>query len=184
MRQNKYCPRCQRILNHIYFPNNKSKHDGLGNQCKECFRFISRLDTKKHRERANRNARLWRINNLEKVVIMKKKSESRYKTDFNKFIPHLHRGMRQRINGKYTYTGREICSKDDFFEFAKQNKYLRHSFDRWVESGNYLWLRPTVDRIDNVKGYTLDNIQFMTHYENTCKQTKSYVSIPLPAPKT
>ena len=77
--------------------------------------------------------------------------------------------MRQRVYYSDNYKGLPICSKEEFIEVAKNSQKLKELFDRWVESGNRLHIKPSVDRIDNAKGYTLDNIQFMTWMENTLK---------------
>lgn len=46
-------------------------------------------------------------------------------------------------------------------------------YNAWVASGYSKWLIPSVDRIDNKKGYTYDNIQLMTWGENFQKQSAS-----------
>ncbi len=43
-------------------------------------------------------------------------------------------------------------------------------FTEWVDSGFDRWKRPSFDRIDNDKPYTLDNIQLMTAYDNLKKE--------------
>lgn len=175
----KYCPKCKREKGLFEFNKNKNKVNGVGSYCRECTSFINKLDSKKHREQEARNASVWRNKNKEKFRAIKKRCEDRCKYDFVKFVNNMHRRMRHRISKEPNYVGLPICSKEEFVSFAIKNKRLKLLFDRWVESGNYLWLKPSVDRKINNLGYSIDNIQILTHYENTCKQTRDYVSIPL-----
>jgi len=62
-----------------------------------------------------------------------------------------------------------LCSRQEFYDFALNSIDYRTLHANWVESGFEFALIPTVDRIDNTKGYLIDNIQFITHTENVCK---------------
>lgn len=57
-----------------------------------------------------------------------------------------------------------------------QNKYLNDKlflrlFDEWVKSGYEKTKKPTIDRINNKKGYEKDNIHLLPWSENRFKQT-------------
>ena len=45
-------------------------------------------------------------------------------------------------------------------------------YDRWAELGYDSWMRPSVDRIDDYKPYTFDNIQLVTWRENNDRAHK------------
>jgi len=70
----------------------------------------------------------------------------------------LHRNMALPL-----YTKLELkewlCSQTSFHEL----------FKAWQDSNFDLWLVPSVDRIDDYVGYTLENIQLMTFKENNKK---------------
>jgi hypothetical protein len=54
---------------------------------------------------------------------------------------------------------------EDFKQFCNESDYLR---GKGKSSTSY-----SIDRIDNTKGYTLDNIQILTLSENSKKQSKT-----------
>ena len=62
-----------------------------------------------------------------------------------------------------------LCSREEFYDFAMKSKKYRELHANWVVSGFEFSLIPTVDRIDNSKGYLIDNIQFITQSENIAK---------------
>lgn len=65
--------------------------------------------------------------------------------------------------------GRELCTKDEFMALASEDANLPALFKDWVDSGRRQRLAPSVDRIDHTKGYTIDNIQFITCGANSSK---------------
>ena len=70
------------------------------------------------------------------------------------------------------YVGKEICTKEEFVaKFAKSEEFLS-LFKNWQDSGFQRREAPSIDRIDNSGGYTLDNMQFIKHVENTNKDVK------------
>ncbi len=45
-------------------------------------------------------------------------------------------------------------------------RYFKKLYDNWVHSNWDIWLRPSVDRLDNAKGYSFDNIRLVTWLDN------------------
>lgn len=79
--------------------------------------------------------------------------------------------MYQRCNGNHIgykrYKGLDVLSRDDFYNYSLNDKdYLRLHSD-WVNSNYKRGLCPSIDRIDSSRGYTLDNIRWVTHSENS-----------------
>ena len=91
------------------------------------------------------------------------------------YLKSKHRDMRKRcrqINGDAykRYGNFKLCSKDEFLDkFKNDEKYLR-LYKEWQESGFLRKLAPSIDRIDNLKGYTLDNMQMITFIDNSMKE--------------
>lgn len=55
--------------------------------------------------------------------------------------------------------------------YLTDKKFLQ-LFNKWLRSGCLKSLKPSLDRIDNKKHYSLDNIQMMTWAKNREKQSK------------
>lgn len=49
-------------------------------------------------------------------------------------------------------------------------------YDEWVESGHDRWKRPSCDRLDDYKPYSLDNIRIVTWRENWVRGNEDRVS--------
>ena len=71
---------------------------------------------------------------------------------------------------KLSYTKKELI--DWFFNNIKFDKL----YNNWVNSGYDKKLTPSVDRINDHKGYSLDNIQLMTWDENIKKSYSDIVN--------
>lgn len=68
-----------------------------------------------------------------------------------------------------TYYGRKYCTMDEFLEkFLTDETYLT-LFHAWKNAGHPFKLSPSIDRIDNDKDYVIDNLQFLTHSQNSSK---------------
>ena|SRR5690606_31735679 len=61
-------------------------------------------------------------------------------------------------------------SKDDLYEFSKCSKFDR-LFLEWEKSNYDKQYKPSIDRINNKKGYDISNIHWLTWAENRYKQT-------------
>lgn len=75
------------------------------------------------------------------------------------------KNIKNRSSGKYfkNYSDKNHnLTKDDFFNWAKNNKEI---WDSIIKSGE----SPSVDRINNSLGYSIDNIQMISQKENFLK---------------
>jgi hypothetical protein len=82
--------------------------------------------------------------------------------------------MTRRVEGKArdaaTSVGKPILAKEDFMEWSMYNVDFLLLFKRWKALGYPKELSPSIDRIDNDKGYTLDNMQWITWKANRLKR--------------
>lgn len=80
--------------------------------------------------------------------------------------------MRNRVSSKArenrNYRGKELLLFGDFMTWARCETFHKMYKD-WVESGRRLGMTPTVDRIDNDKGYVEGNLQWLTQKDNLRK---------------
>lgn len=101
----------------------------------------------------------------------------RYEKTENGFLMRMYRNMKSRVTGIQTkkahlYQGKEILSKEDFYEWAKCSPMFMVLFKQYTDKGYKMKDAPTVDRLDSSLGYTLDNMQWVTHSVNS--QRASY----------
>lgn len=88
------------------------------------------------------------------------------------YLVRKYRNMLSRITGvqkkKYhLYKGLAILPKEKFYEWALNSDDFKILFINYKDSEYDRKLAPTVDRIDPTKGYELDNMQWITHSENS-----------------
>lgn len=79
--------------------------------------------------------------------------------------------MLQRVRGHngpkdHNYVGLEILGRESFLIFASHDPTFWRLWNQYRESGWRYGMCPSIDRLDQDKGYTLDNIQFITMQEN------------------
>lgn len=60
-------------------------------------------------------------------------------------------------------------------EWILSQELFHKLYDAWVLSGYDKWLAPSIDRLNNSKGYTLNNIQLVTWKENSDKAHKDSI---------
>jgi hypothetical protein len=100
------------------------------------------------------------------------KETKKYEKTKKGFLMRLYRNMQSRINGvqklkAHLYNGKSLIDRQTFYEWATSNNSFYILFDAYELSNYDRKLAPSVDRIDSKIGYELNNIEFVTHSENS-----------------
>lgn len=106
-------------------------------------------------------------------------TSKKYEKTPNGFLMRMYRNMKSRISGVqaqkfHLYKGKELLSKEDFYDWAKSNKNFWKLYEEYKNSGYDRKLAPSVDRVDSTKGYFIDNMEFVTHSENSRRSSIVY----------
>jgi hypothetical protein len=96
----------------------------------------------------------------------------KYEKTKNGFLVRMYRNMKSRVEGVqwkkfHLYYGKELINKETFYKWANESYDFHNLFNIWESSCYNRKLTPTVDRIDSSKGYSLDNMRWITHSENS-----------------
>ena len=83
-----------------------------------------------------------------------------------------YRNMQSRITGvqwrkAHLYAGKQLLPRDHFYEWAYGDQQFHMLFAIWQASGYNRKLTPSVDRVNSALGYSLDNMRWVTHSENS-----------------
>ena len=97
---------------------------------------------------------------------------SKYEKTPNGFMMRMYRNMQSRVTGVqkkkvHLYGGKYLLDRQIFYDWAKSHKDFWQLYNQWIASGYTRRLTPTVDRVDSSKGYQLDNMEWVTHSENS-----------------
>jgi len=71
------------------------------------------------------------------------------------------------------YFNLSICNRDEFKEKFKKDPQFLKLYKNWQSHGFKRKHAPSIDHINNEKGYTLDNLEFTSHYENSVKDQRN-----------
>ena len=100
----------------------------------------------------------------------------RYRNNPKRYLYHKYQGILNRCvrgYGHKSYAGKEVCTEEEWNKWTKKTyKTFISLYEGWKESGYERRKAPSVDRIDNTRGYTTDNMQWLTLSAN-CKKTKN-----------
>lgn len=160
----KYCPICQeiKISDEFYKSTKGLSTDGLQFLCSDCYNYHNNINKGRDKNyfrklRANNDPefkdhlRILKIENSRKNHISTMLANAKKRAE--------KRGLEFNLN-KEDIIIPELCPilKIPFIIGTKEN------YD----------FTPTIDRIDNSKGYTLDNIQIVTNKANTMKNSADF----------
>lgn len=113
----------------------------------------------------NEDKKAWRKRWYHKNKKSAQASMKKWRRDFEGKKSALYMGVRNRakkFNRGFTF------SREEFFKFLETSNYS-NLYTVWAKNGFKLKESPTVDRIDNDRGYHLNNIQIITHSQNSSK---------------
>jgi hypothetical protein len=87
-------------------------------------------------------------------------------------LMRTYRNMESRVRGilkkkAHLYEGLAILPRDEFYRWAMASNTFHSLFDGWAASGYRCGDSPSVDRIDETKGYILGNMRWLSHRENS-----------------
>jgi len=155
----KKCKRCKKLKPFSDYYKHKAMGDGYISFCKECTK-----------ERINN----YRYSNPEKD---KEKDRYRIRENFNYIFLHRYAGIKNRVKVRstrnYKVYGMPMCSKEEFFNWCEKNiNVFKKIHKKWKENNYQLKFSPSIDRIDNNKGYLVENMQWLTQSENCKKYNK------------
>jgi hypothetical protein len=88
------------------------------------------------------------------------------------FLMRTYRNMQSRVSGvqrkkAHLYKGLEILPREAFYAWAWDNSQFWRLYKQWAATDFDRKLSPSINRIDSNKGYTLDNIEWLTHSVNS-----------------
>lgn len=99
----------------------------------------------------------------------------------NGFLVRCYRNMLSRVVGVQKreaqyYQGLPILPKTVFYLWSLGDPVFEQLWLRWQAAGLDRKLTPSIDRIDATLGYTLDNMQWVTHSQNSGRLQRRYKS--------
>jgi hypothetical protein len=95
-------------------------------------------------------------------------------------LMRMYRNMLSRIDGvqkkkAHLYAGKQILTRDEFYEWALSSVQFHELFDAWEKSNYDRRLSPSVDRVNSSLGYTVENMEWVTHSENSRRGALSQI---------
>lgn len=113
-----------------------------------------------------------------KAALERQQVHRRY--NFVKIWQRRYAHMKARQEGRASHQtagalGKPICTPKEFEEWCTDwvnlERFITLYYD-WVISGFTRWTSPSIDRVDPTKGYTTDNLQWLSFEENCIKNNK------------
>lgn len=88
------------------------------------------------------------------------------------YLRHKYLQMQARIKGRLdrpvnSWKGKDICSRADFLRWSLRNRSFHSVFNSWLKCQDDAKKFPSIDRLDNTLGYTIGNMRWCTHSENS-----------------
>jgi hypothetical protein len=96
----------------------------------------------------------------------------KYEKTPNGFLMRMYRNMKSRITGVqaakfHLYAGKSLLDKEEFYEWAKNSPKFWELYEAYKNDNYNRKLAPSVDRINSSLGYCVENMEWVTHSENS-----------------
>lgn len=134
-------------------------------QCNQPAEFSVGVHGRVCRKCKNINQREYRKSNNNQSTRLYEKTKKGY-------LVRTYRNMLSRVSGvleskSHLYEGLSILDKECFYRWSETDENFNKLFGAWEKSGYDTRLSPSIDRIDSSAGYSLDNMRWLTHGENS-----------------
>lgn len=88
------------------------------------------------------------------------------------YLMRTYRNMQSRVSGiqknkAHLYQGKSLLPREEFYVWALADPNFNTIYHAWVLSGYHRKISPSINRIDSSRGYELDNMEWLTHSENS-----------------
>ena len=141
----KKCGKCNELKSLSEFAFSSIKKQIKASMCKACTKDYNASYRKLHREK-----------------LLKEKRE--YYHTLNGLISKIYSQQRKKsIHRNHTPPQ---YSKEELKEWMLKQSNFKELWNNWVDSNYDTQLKPSVDRLENDKGYSFDNIELVTWEEN------------------
>ena len=111
---------------------------------------------------------------VDRAEFMRRKALTckKYEKTRKGFLMRLYRNMQSRVEGvqrlkHHLYKGKYLLPREEFYAWALENDTFHKLFTDYEQSGHKRKLAPSVDRVNSSRGYSLDNMEFVTMSENS-----------------
>lgn len=147
---NKVCNVCKKELPINLFNKHSTTADKRQNQCRICRNAVQRK---------------YRSKNGNSCTIVYEKTKKG-------FLMRCYRNMSSRVAGIQKkgiehYLNLELLDKKTYYDWALADLEFNKLFYEWERSGYERKITPSIDRKDSKRGYSLNNIRWVTHSENS-----------------
>jgi len=124
----------------------------------------------KNHEKRKQQMKEYRENHPELVSY-----SARYRRSLRGMIISRYLDMKKRVEGRcveskkypHLWIGKELVNRELFIKWSLGNKKLKKLHKEWVEHNYDRCLSPSIDRIDTNKGYSIENMRWVTASENS-----------------
>lgn len=103
---------------------------------------------------------------------------NKYEKTKRGFLMRIYRNMQSRVDGvqkkkHHLYAGKSLLPRADFYAWALASERFHELFAAYEASQFDRKLAPSADRVDSGAGYEIDNMEWVTHAENSLRGTQS-----------
>lgn len=160
----KQCFKCKITKPLEDFYKHPAMSDGRVGKCKECNKsdvrknYADNIDEKKEYDKYRHRHSIPRLFSHKYSMIVSRCTKV-----------HITNGIKKSVFGK------SYLSKEEWLKWCyDEDNYKKfiEIYNIWTQSNFDRKLTPSIDRIDNKKGYIIGNIQWLTLSENVTKYTK------------
>ena len=124
--------------------------------------------TREEKDKRNARVRAWTAKNKDKVSARNKRhrEENRYTEFFLTGRIYNDQGSNSKVRGHQP----PAYTLEEFREWFAVQSNKAKLWKAWEESGYDKWSAPSVDRLDQTKGYSFDNIELVDYKTNDARE--------------